>query len=509
MLTNVMWFRRDLRLADNPALLAAAASADSVVPVFVLDPALWGCSGAPRQAYLLRSLRELDEQLSGSLVIRHGDPAAEVLAVAQAADAAEVHCAADYGPYGAGRDERVEKALAEAGVTLIRTGSAYAVAPGRVLKSDRTPFRVFTAFSRGWAEHGWRAPAGNAGGGTGAGHAGAGNAGGGTGAGHAGAGNAGGAAGAGKTRGRAADGRNADGGAGATGNSGCLNFRKVPGGVELPAEPVLTGLTLPAAGESAAAERWREFRDTALKHYARDRDRPDLMGTSKLSVSLKFGELHPRTLLADLAKLSGDGPAVFRTELCWREFYADVLWHHPESARKSLNPVNEVEYDTGRDADFEAWVTGRTGYPIVDAAMRQLRTEGWMHNRMRMVTASFLVKDLHLPWWRGARYFLSQLLDGDLASNQHGWQWVAGTGTDAAPYHRVFNPTLQGTRFDPDGDYVRRYVEELRGIPGAAVHEPWKYRGGKPASYPDRILDHAVERVETLRRYAEARGRSA
>ena len=205
--------------------------------------------------------------------------------------------------------------------------------------------------------------------------------------------------------------------------------------------------------------------------------------------------MHPRTLLADLG--DGGGAETFRKELAWREFYADVLWHEPRSARTCLNAsFAGLEVDTGRAADghFAAWAEGRTGYPIVDAGMRQLRAEAWVHNRVRMIVASFLVKDLHVDWQRGAREFLRHLVDGDLASNNAGWQWVAGCGTDAAPFYRIFNPVTQGRKFDPDGDYVRRYVPELRPVPGGAVHEPWELPGGPPAGYPDRLVDHAAER---------------
>ena len=190
--------------------------------------------------------------------------------------------------------------------------------------------------------------------------------------------------------------------------------------------------------------------------------------------------------------------------MCWREFYADVLFHVPESARRSLNEdVGGMPWDSGEAADelFEAWTQGRTGYPIVDAGMRQLLAEGWMHNRVRMIVASFLVKDLHIEWQRGARWFMQHLVDGDLASNQHGWQWTAGTGTDAAPYFRIFNPTTQAERFDPRGTYVRRYVPELRGIDGKAVHQPWKLDGGVPDGYVEPVVDHKEEREESLRRY--------
>ncbi|WP_421119381.1 FAD-binding domain-containing protein [Aquihabitans daechungensis] len=185
-----------------------------------------------------------------------------------------------------------------------------------------------------------------------------------------------------------------------------------------------------------------------------------------------------------------------------------MLFHRPDTVHRNfVDTMDDLRWDGGKRADqrFEAWCQGRTGYPIVDAGMRQLLAEGWMHNRVRMITASFLVKDLHVDWRRGAAWFLQHLLDGDIASNTHGWQWTAGTGTDAAPFFRVFNPTLQGTRFDPDGDYVRRYVPELRALEGSAVHEPWKAAGdlfaGEAGSYPAPIVDHAAERSEALERY--------
>ena len=473
---SVLWFRRDLRLADNPALLAAATAArddsggtggtrGTVLPLFVLDPALFGPAGAPRRAYLLRSLRALDTAVGGSgwslggargaeppegLVLRHGRPAEQVVRVVREVGAAEVHVAADYGRYGQNRDAEVEKALAEAGVALHRTGSPYAVAPGRVRKPDGTPYRVFTPYLRAWREHGWRQPAERPHG---------------------------------------------------------LSWARA-GSDGWPEEPDLAGVTLPPAGEDAARARLDRFLDERLHDYATARNRPDQPGTSQLSPALKYGELHPRTVLAALAQRRGRGVESYRTELCWRDFYADVLFTAPESSWTSLNRrVGAIETDAGPDADarFGAWAEGRTGYPIVDAGMRQLAGTGWMHNRVRMVTASFLTKDLHLPWQRGAAHFMDRLVDGDLASNNHGWQWVAGTGTDAAPYFRVFNPVTQGRTFDPDGGYVRRWVPELAGVEGAAVHEPWKLPGGPPAGYPERIVDHAAERAEALARYERVR----
>ena len=264
-------------------------------------------------------------------------------------------------------------------------------------------------------------------------------------------------------------------------------------------------MALPDAGEEVALDAWHRFLAGPLGTYDADRNRPDLDGTSRLSPHLAVGAIHPRTLLADLEAHGGRGADRLRTELAWREFYADVLHHHPASATDDLNDsLADLAYDEVPDR-VAAWKQGRTGYPIVDAGMRQLLGEGWVHNRVRMVTASFLVKHLHTRWQVGAEHFLKHLADADLASNQHGWQWVAGTGTDAAPYFRVFNPTLQGERFDPEGDYVRRWVPELRGIPGSAVHQPWKLPAQARGDYPDPLVDLRVERAEALGRLAASR----
>jgi deoxyribodipyrimidine photo-lyase len=454
--TSLLWFRRDLRLSDHPALLAAvdAAGADGdVVPLFVLDPRLWGPAGAPRRHFLRNCLDALQESLDGALVVRSGEPSSVVPGLVRERQAETVHVSADAGPYGRRRDAAVEGALGQ--VPLIRTGSPYAVTPGRVTKSDGTPFRVFTPFARAWRAHGWRAPAV-------------------------------------RPEGvRWATGVASDG---------------------LPPRQE-TSARLPAAGESAALEAWQRFRDERLPGYDDARNLPAADATSRLSAYLKYGCVHPRTLLADLATARADGVddgAVgrFSDELAWREFYADVLWHRPETAHRAFDErMGALTYDSGPAADerFAAWAAGRTGYPIVDAGMRQLLGEAWVHNRVRMVVASFLVKDLHIDWWRGARYFLEHLVDGDLASNNHGWQWVAGTGTDASPYYRVFNPTRQGEQFDPDGEYVRRWVPELRDVPTRYVHEPWLAPGGVPAGYPAPIVDHAHERQDALARYQEVR----
>ena len=441
----IAWFRRDLRLADNPALGAASCVDGTVVPLFVVDPALWEPASDVRRAYLIDSLHSLDESLDGQLLLQHGNPAQRVVEVAQAAGADQVHIAADFGPYGARRDAAVRAALAAHGIELVETGSPYAVAPGRVTKDDGTSYRVYTPFYRAWMRHGWRAPA-------------------------------------------------ADVEAEWIMPVECHGYPERP---ELP-------FALPPAGEAAALAHWDSFRGGRLAAYDDTRNLPALDGTSTMGHHLKWGEIHPRTILAELGDTPGE--ETFRKEIAWREFYADVLAQRPDSAQRSMDARfdDDFAWDSGPEADarFEAWAAGRTGYPFVDAGMRQLLAEGWMHNRVRMVVASFLVKDLHLPWQRGAAHFMRWLRDGDLASNAHGWQWTAGCGTDASPYHRVFNPVGQGEKFDPNGDYVRRYVPELAHLPGKTAHTPWDTLGGYDHGYPERIVDHADERIDALERLA-------
>ncbi|WP_246142610.1 cryptochrome/photolyase family protein [Nocardioides rubriscoriae] len=439
-MTSVMWFRRDLRTADNPALLAALADGPTL-PLFVLDPALWDPSGLPRRAYLVDSLRALRRDVPVSVL--HGDPVRRVVETAQEVGATSVHVAADYGPYGRRRDEAVAEALEDAGIELVRTGSPYAVAPDRVKNGSDQSYKVFTPFSRAWAAHGWRDPAGAL--------------------------------------------------------PDDARWRHLKDTVDLPDVALPDGIELPTAGEAAANEAWHAFLDK-VTDYDDARDKPGVEGTSRMSHHLKYGEIHPRTILADLAGRQGAGATTYRQEIAWREFYADVLFQRPDTARDYLRPeFAKMQYDAP-GADFEAWQEGRTGYPIVDAGMRQLRATGWMHNRVRMITASFLVKDLHVEWQHGARHFLQWLVDGDLASNNHGWQWTAGSGTDASPFFRVFNPTSQGRKFDPSAAYVRQWVPELADVDDP--HEP-SSADRKATGYPEPVVDHKAERQEALDRYQQ------
>ena len=438
----IIWFRRDLRINDHPALLAAVESSEQVIPLFILDKTQIKEAGAKLLAYMAQSLRSLDESLGNNLHIIEGDQVEVLTALIKKYDVQEVHISAEYERYGAERDARVEAA----GIKLVRTGSPYAVTPGRVVKpSDGTPYKVYTPFYRAWRTHGWRAPA--------------------------------------KT-------------------PKSMKFVQPTSEYRnFPDFLLPKGVEIIKAGEAAALTRFKEFTKKGLDTYDENRNFAAIDGTSKMSSYLKFGEIHPRTLLENLGESKAHD--TFRKEIAWREFYADVLFNNPMTDREYYAPrFADMRYDEP-GAQFKAWCEGKTGYPFVDAAMRQLLQEGWMHNRTRMVVASFLVKDLHLEWQLGERFFAEHLVDYDVASNAHGWQWTAGTGTDASPYYRVFNPIEQGKRFDENGDYIRKYVPELAHLSAAEIHEPWLYLDGYSKGYPERLVDHAVERLESLERLKE------
>lgn len=452
MTRAIMWFRRDLRLTDNSAVLAALAEHSDVIPVFVVDPHLMKNAGAPRVAYMCDALAALNTSMGGALVFRHGDPVDVIVELAKEVDATDVYIARDFAPYGRRRDIEIAERLVSQGRRLRGVGSPYAVAPGRVMKDDGTSYSVFTPFSKRWLALGWDSP---------------------------------------------------------------QDAPRDPQWLGVPAvrsdgAPLRPEIdfVLPPHGEESVHDQWNEFRlrgTEGLDGYGQRRNEPGVAGSSRLSAALRWGIVHPRQLIADL--LPDRSHDVFRSELAWREFYADVLFRFPDTGWRNLNrKLDGLVHDSGpvAEARFGAWCRGETGYPIVDAGMRELVQTGWMHNRVRMITASFLVKDLHLPWQWGARFFMKHLVDGDLASNAHGWQWTAGTGTDASPYFRVFNPILQGERYDAAGDYVRRFVPELAGLSAAVIHAPFdsKRKGsGVPLGYVAPIVDHGVERDEALARY--------
>ena len=445
---DVVWLRRDLRRTDLP-ILGRAAERGPVTVAFIVDPALWDTSSSPRLRWLATTLLGLRETYEGRLTLRTGDPRVEIPRLADEVGASAVHISEETEPEGSARDRDVETGLGD--VRLVRTGSPYAVTPGRVRTGSGRPYQRFTAFANAWREHGWRAPS------------------------------------------------------------------TEPADLVLGEDrsddttwQIVTDVAAkhtpeqPPAGEQAALERWHAFLDHHLNTYDARRDRPDLDATSGLSPYLKLGVVHPRTLLADVAGRSGKGAERFVTELAWREFYADVLHHNPKSVWDDLRPeLSAMAYDDEPDL-VEAWRQGRTGVPLVDAGMRQLLATGWMHNRVRMVTASFLIKHLHTRWQVGAQHFLDHLIDADLASNQHGWQWVAGTGTDAAPYYRVFNPVLQGERFDPDATYIRRWVPELASLDTAQAQRPWTVASAARNGYPEPIVDLDAERRDALARHQAA-----
>jgi deoxyribodipyrimidine photo-lyase len=470
MTTAIWWIRRDLRLTDNQALSAALSYADCLVPVFVLDPALLDSpdAGKNRVAFLFSGLRQLDadlQALGSRLVVRHGEPLSELKALLDETGATGIFAEEDFSPYARRRDSGV------AGALPLRLNSGVTIhPPGTVLKTDGTPYTVFTPFSRAWkalslpSERGLlAAPA---------------------------------------------------------------SLPAVPdvSSIPIPDSPALPSAVPFPPGEAEAQRRLDAFADLdapRMYRYSEDRNRLDLDGTSQLSPYLRFGMVSARRAVVSARSAieiapnpqTRKGAETWLNELIWREFYVHILYHFPQVRGSSFRPqYDRIAWETDTGA-FAAWCEGRTGYPVVDAAMRQLVHTGWMHNRARMIVASFLVKDLLIDWRWGERYFMQHLVDGDPAANNGGWQWTAGTGTDAAPYFRIFNPVLQGKKHDPSGRYVRRWVPELDRVPDKFIHEPWKMPldvqrnigGVIGEDYPAPMVEHAWARERTLAAYAQAK----
>lgn len=447
---SVFWFRRDLRLQDNEALAAAFSESAGVAAVYITNVSEYQALEGIRQHSLTESLKSLSQDTGNQLNVftteSLEDSANVLVAASLELGSNKVFATESFDPKGINEQVFLSKFLESKGISLHLIGSNYAVRPGTVRKPDGTNYRVYTPFYKAWVnlldQVPFKLPAN-------------------------------------------------------------VTWLKLASSSSIPESTKSSPIKV-IAGEAFALRTFARFRERALDTYNDDRNRADLSGTSHLSHALAHGEIHPRTLLAEL----GDSPAheVFRKEIAWREFYADVLFHYPHTVDDYYESrFKKLRYDTGVEAQrrFEAWCKGETGFPMVDAGMRQLLAEGWMHNRVRMIVASFLVKDLHLEWTLGAEHFEKHLSDFDPASNSHGWQWTAGCGTDASPYYRIFNPILQGLKFDPNGDYVRKYVPELRHLEGSSAHEPWEVFDGYSAGYPAQIVDHTTERNESLARLEE------
>lgn len=471
----IVWFRQDLRLSDNPALTAAVASGRPVLPVYVLDdetPAGWRPGGASRW-WLHGSLEALAAGLAdcgARLLLRSGDAAKVIPELVRATGAGAVYWNRCYEPYAVERDSRIKADLKTLGVDAESHNGSLLFEPWEVRNQAGDRYKAFTPFwkaclrlpeppaplpaperIRGWAE--------------------------------------------------APDGDDlADWGLRPTKPDWAVGLRENW-----------------ASGENGARERLQAFMEHALPGYAEQRDLPAVDATSRLSPYLHFGEISPRTiwhavshaLAGNAESAKSKGVTKFLSEIGWREFSYHLLFHFPGLPERNLR----ADFDGFPWADdsalLRAWQRGQTGYPIVDAGMRQLWHTGWMHNRVRMVVASFLIKDLLVDWRHGEAWFWDTLVDADLANNAASWQWVAGSGADAAPYFRIFNPVLQGERFDPEGAYVRRWVPELAALPDSHIHRPWTapeamlLQSGVELGeiYPNRIVDHGMARERALAAY--------
>ena len=462
----IHWFRSDLRIADNTALAEACRRADVLAPVFVLDDALLARhrDAHPRLRFLQANLDDLAAELEASgsgLIVLRGAPHRCLPALARACKASLVTWNRDYGPHAKERDGMVRDALVRDGIEVRTFKDRVVFEGGEIRNAQGGTYSVYTHYRRAW----WR---------------------------------------------RYRVGPPAAPSVPAI--PPCISEASAKAPPDLRVCGVRSDATdIPRGGATPARERLDAFFGGAARRYRVDRNFPALAGTSRLSPYLRFGAISVRECvraglaLAAAEPEAGEGVWAWIDELVWREFYHAILDAHPRVLGGAFRKdYDALEWDDNVDR-LQAWQTGMTGYPIVDAGMRELVATGWMHNRVRMIVASFLVKDLHLDWREGERWFMRRLVDGDPASNNGGWQWAASTGTDAQPYFRIFNPTSQGERFDPAGEYVRRWVPELEGLPGKAVHRPWAARG-RARGYPARIVDHARERSVALARFRAARG---
>lgn len=451
--TTIWWIRRDLRLTDNPALHAALKNGRFVIPLFVLDDRLLQSENSARQrvAFLLAGLRALaaDLQTCGSrLIVRVGRPEQILPQLVKENGVTAVYAMEDVTPFSRKRDAAVAQI-----VPLHLQHGLLIQPPDFVRKADGAPYVVFTPFSRVWKA----LPP--------------------------------------PTRGDLLP---------------APDHIPTPDGLQSDPIPVEPQLTVPfLAGEAEARRRLAAFAAGAMAGYENGRNQLAVDGTSRLSPYLRFGMVSARETAVYATESQGAGAEAWRNELIWRDFYNAILYYFPHVLQGNFRAKYDHIVWRNDVADFEAWCAGKTGYPVVDAAMRQLAETGWMHNRARMITASFLIKDLLIDWRWGEKWFMQQLVDGEPAANNGGWQWAAGTGTDAAPYFRIFNPTTQGKKFDENGRYIRRWLPELRAVPDRYIHEPHKMETAVQLQancrighdYPAPIVDHRAARERTLAAY--------
>jgi deoxyribodipyrimidine photo-lyase len=462
MSTALVWFRRDLRLHDHPALDAARDGAERLICVFCFDDRLLGGRHAsgPRTQFMLECLHELDEGLrarGSRLFVRHGNPADELATLSDEVGATALHFSADAGPFARRRQQQVKRALEGRHVRVVAHPGLFAVdrlEPIRTRAGD--PYTVFTPFYKNWLTQPRREVVG-------------------------------------APRSLAA--------AGTRTAAGTLPTLRSLGLEQELSDPM-------PGGEAAARAALQRFLAGPVEGYEDGRNVLTGESVSRLSPYLHFGALSPREIEERLG--GGAGARAFRRQLCWRDFYAHVLGHYPANATTEFQERYRGMRWSRAEKRFAAWCEGRTGYPAVDAGMRQLRREGWIHNRARLIVGSFLTKDLGIDWRWGERWFMRHLLDGDQASNNGNWQWIASVGVDPAPtFQRIFNPARQQERFDPGGDYVREYVPELAAVPAEYLAEPWTMPGDVQKrcgcvigrDYPEPIVDHAAARRQALDRY--------
>jgi len=464
----IHWFRRDLRITDNTALNAAVAAGEEVIPVYIESE--WKNShrwtGSARQEFLcgaLGSLAKNLEAVGGRLIIRQGDAVAELERLAGESGATGIFANRDPDPFGRAVESRLSTMCRDRGLELSLHKDVCVHERDEVLTGQRTPFRVFTPYSKAWFSLPKPMP------------------------------------------------------------TGAIRSLKAPSDIHSLPLPELSHwglsstISIPEAGERAARERLKRFLADSVASYGERRDFPSVSGTSHLSQDLRFGLISPRQIYMGAKQLEENLPPdgrrsaiKFLTEIVWREFYMQLLWHSPEVLEQEFNSSwRGMEWPglPGHPDAFRRWCEGRTGFPIVDAAMRQLAATGWMHNRARMIVAMFLTKDLHLDWRLGEEFFMRSLVDGEIASNNGGWQWSAGTGADAAPYFRIQNPWSQTKRYDPQGEYIRRWVPELNNVSTASLLEPPSDAHPIAAGYPAPMLDHARERDVTLENFARHKAR--